>query len=188
MSAFTVIDTPYLPLGFSNTRTPSPPWIHVVRLVVPMSCCNDAASHLVKAFGGADVARRVVGGVKWWQVRGLKGLSSWVLSSENSPFTLNRVDAQWITTKKDWQEAKRRHKMQQAKKDNPGGDASAESGADSGVYNKEMDRMRCILYAHGGTSCFLIQYTRSDVIKAVITLGVSIKSGNQLLFSYRCKP
>lgn len=119
--------------GFSNTRTPSPPWIHVVRLVVPMSCCNNAASHLVKALGGADVARQVVGGVKWWQVRGLEG-----------------VDAQWIVTKKDWQEAKRRHKMQQTKTDSPGGDAFAESSTDSEAYNKEMDGMRCILYAHGG--------------------------------------
>jgi hypothetical protein len=62
--------------GFSNTRTPSPPWIHIVRLIVPMSCCDEAALYLVKAFGGEDTARRVVGGVKWWQVRGLKGSSS----------------------------------------------------------------------------------------------------------------
>jgi hypothetical protein len=143
---------PHLALGFSNTRTPSPPWIHVVRLVVPMSCCNDAASHLVKALGGADVARRVVGGVKWWQVRGIKGLSSCVISTENSPFTFSRVDAQWITTKKDWQEAKRRHKMQQAGKDSPASDGFTESDVDSGAYSKEMDRMRCILYIHGGTS------------------------------------
>lgn len=70
--------------------------------------------------------------------------------------------------------------MQQSKKEahnSPGGDTFAESGADSGAYNKEMDRMRCILYAHGGTCCFLIQNTPADAVKAVITLGVSIRSG-----------
>jgi hypothetical protein len=59
--------------GFANTRTPSPPWVHVVRLLVPMSCCDDAAGYLIKALGGEQVAKRVVGGVKWWQVRGVEG-------------------------------------------------------------------------------------------------------------------
>lgn len=81
----------------------------------------------------------------------------WLYCPPRDPsFTLNRVDAQWIVTKKDWQEAKRRHKMQQTKTDSPGGDAFAESSTDSEAYNKEMDGMRCILYAHGGTRCFLI--------------------------------
>ena len=121
---------------------------------MPMSSCNDAALHLVKAFGGEDVARRVVGGVKWWQVRGLKGLSGYTISPGIPLFMLHSVDAQWISTKKDWREAKRRHKMQQGKKgsNSPGGNASPESGPESvpGAYNKEMDEMRCILYAHGG--------------------------------------
>lgn len=56
--------------NFANTRTPSPPWVHVVRLTVPMTCCDDAATYLIEALGGEDVAKRVVGGVKWWQVRG----------------------------------------------------------------------------------------------------------------------
>ena len=58
---------------FSNTRTPSPPWTHVVRLLVPMSCCDDAATYLIKALGGEEVTKRVVGGTKWWQVRGVRG-------------------------------------------------------------------------------------------------------------------
>ncbi|KAF8161335.1 hypothetical protein B0H34DRAFT_796140 [Crassisporium funariophilum] len=86
--------------GFSNTRTPSPPWTHVVRTLVPMSTCEEAASFLIKALGGEEIARRLVGGVKWWQVRGVNG-----------------VDAQWITAKKDWQEAKRRHKQREQKQD-----------------------------------------------------------------------
>ena len=36
-------------------RTPSPPWVHVVRLLVPMSKCDEAAGYLIKALGGEDV-------------------------------------------------------------------------------------------------------------------------------------
>ncbi|RDB24709.1 AB hydrolase superfamily protein C4A8.06c [Hypsizygus marmoreus] len=119
--------------GFANTRTPSPPWVHVVRLVVPMSSCDEAAKYLIKAFGGEESARRVVGGAKWWQVRGLNG-----------------IDAQWITAKKDWREAKRRHKMHQKAKETIGVPLSDEKVFDSGVYEKDMDELRCILYSHGG--------------------------------------
>lgn len=59
--------------AFSNTRTPSPPWVHAVRLLVPMSCCDEAAKYLIKALGGEEFTKRVVGGTKWWQVRGVKG-------------------------------------------------------------------------------------------------------------------
>lgn len=38
-----------------------------------MPSCDEAAIHLVKALGGEEEARRVVGGVKWWQVRGVSG-------------------------------------------------------------------------------------------------------------------
>ncbi|KAF7362269.1 Abhydrolase-3 domain-containing protein [Mycena venus] len=100
--------------AFSNTRTPSPPWVHVVRLVEK------------------TLREKLVGGCKWWQVRGVPG-----------------VDAQWVTAKKDWQEAKRRHKMQNKSK------ISAEAppvdpAADSAPYEEHMDAMRCILYSHGG--------------------------------------
>ncbi|ESK97263.1 putative lipase esterase from carbohydrate esterase family ce10 [Moniliophthora roreri MCA 2997] len=114
---------------FSNYRTISPPWVHVVRLVVPVSCCDEAARYLITALGGEDVARRVVGGVKWWQVRGING-----------------VDAQWITAKKDWQEAKRRYKMQ----DKSAAKENLQRSEDSNTYDKDMDEMRCILYSHGG--------------------------------------
>ncbi|KAK0212425.1 hypothetical protein DFS33DRAFT_1390424 [Desarmillaria ectypa] len=116
--------------GFGNTRTPSPPWVRVVRVLVPMSCCDEAATYLVQALGGEEIARHVVGGVKWWQVRGISG-----------------VDGQWITAKKDWREAKRRYKMQQKSK--PDVDSVPETG-ESATYDKDMDEMRCILYLHGG--------------------------------------
>jgi hypothetical protein len=38
-----------------------------------MSSCDLAAEYLIKALGGAEVCHRVVGGTKWWQVRGLRG-------------------------------------------------------------------------------------------------------------------
>ncbi|KAI0827909.1 alpha/beta-hydrolase [Trametes gibbosa] len=118
---------------FSNTRTPSPPWVHVVRLLVPMPCCDEAASYLIKAMGGEEVTKRVVGGTKWWQVRGLKG-----------------IDAEWIVAKKDWQEAKRRQKARETSTD--GGTPSLDTAQQEvpATYQPEMDEMRCILYAHGG--------------------------------------
>ncbi|KAF5357302.1 hypothetical protein D9758_005908 [Tetrapyrgos nigripes] len=123
--------------NFSNTRTPSPPWVHVIRLVVPMSSCDEAAVHLTKALGGEDVARKVVGGVKWWQIRAVSG-----------------VDAEWITAKKDWQDAKKRHKMQEKmKQENGDSEIYPEDSANDGSaqdYEQDMDRMRCILYLHGG--------------------------------------
>jgi acetyl esterase/lipase len=114
--------------AFANTKTPSPPWVHVVRLLVPMSSCDEAAKVLIKALGGEDEARRVAGGVKWWQVRGVEG-----------------VDAQWITAKEDWKEARKREKAAQGTSDH-----SAEENRPADVYESEMDEMKCILYSHGG--------------------------------------
>lgn len=67
------------------------------------------------------------------------------------------VDAQWITAKKDWQEAKRRHKMHEKARASDampsGNEKSTDNGVDSGKYEKDMDEMRCILYSHGGELC-----------------------------------
>lgn len=60
----------------------------------------------------------------------------------------HRVDAQWITAKKDWDEAKRRYKTRENTKDS---DPALETKpVESGQYEQDMDEMRCILYAHGG--------------------------------------
>ena len=58
---------------FSNMKTPSPPWVHVVKEYVPISCCDQAATYLIQALGGEEMTKRLVGGTKWWQVRGVKG-------------------------------------------------------------------------------------------------------------------
>ncbi|KAF9031230.1 alpha/beta-hydrolase [Hymenopellis radicata] len=113
--------------AFGNMATPSPPWVHVVKVVVPMSCCDDAAKYLTQVLGGEETARRLVGGVKWWQVRGIDG-----------------VKGEWITARKDWQEAKRRYKMQKQ------GDSPAPKVTEPAHYEEDMDDMRCILYLHGG--------------------------------------
>lgn len=121
--------------AFSNTRTPSPPWVKVVRLLVPMSSCDEAATHLIRVLGGEEFCRQLVGGIKWWQVRGLPG-----------------VDGQWIVAKRDWREAKKRDKMhrqgQPASKQSQSTTESTEE--EEGTYNKDMDEMRCILFLHGG--------------------------------------
>ena len=54
------------------------------------------------------------------------------------------IDGEWIVAKKDWQEVKRKQKSRAMSMDDaPQGPASE--------YKPEMDQMRCILYAHGGT-------------------------------------
>lgn len=77
-----------------------------------------------------------------------------------------RVDAEWIAAKKDWKEAKRRHKMAQEKErcdsaehnrasSSAPDDAQQQAGVASDAsshYQPEMDEMRCILFAHGGES------------------------------------
>ncbi|KIL68736.1 hypothetical protein M378DRAFT_70444 [Amanita muscaria Koide BX008] len=121
--------------AFSNTRTPSPPRTHIVRLRIPMSCCDKAAPYLIQALGGEEHARTVVGGVKWWQVRSMDG-----------------IEGQWITSKKDWREAQKRHKMQHSDQSSGSTPPMNEDGPpdESQRYEEAMDEMRCILYAHGG--------------------------------------
>lgn len=51
-----------------------------------MSSCDDAAPYLIAALGGSEVAKRLVGGVKWWQVRGINGYV-YVLISLQGPLT-----------------------------------------------------------------------------------------------------
>jgi hypothetical protein len=60
------------------------------------------------------------------------------------------VEAEWVTAKKDWQEAKRKYKERQStglkQPDQPA------EGEVSDTYLPSMDEMRCILYLHGGKS------------------------------------
>ncbi|KAF9646179.1 alpha/beta-hydrolase [Thelephora ganbajun] len=126
---------------FSNTRTPSPPWVRVLRVVVPMSCCDQAAEYLIDALGGESAVKRIVGGTKWWQIRGING-----------------VDGEWIVARKDWQEAKKRAKSMERREKERGTSAQRSTTPDSAPmedtsdpgYTPDMDEQRCILYLHGG--------------------------------------
>ncbi|KAH8984794.1 Alpha/Beta hydrolase protein [Lactarius hatsudake] len=145
---------------FTALHTPVGPSSHSVRVTVPQTSCAEAARVLVRAFGGEHEARRVVGGVRWWQVRpGDRG-----------------VDAEWIMDKRDWKEARRREKAAAAAEgtqtsESPGAGAAGSTclsplsplsspgehtrvGTDdseaTAAYRPEMDEMRCLLWAHGG--------------------------------------
>jgi len=63
----------------SNTPVPAPSRAVAAPIRIPIQTCNAAADILIDWFGPEDL-KYVVGGHKWWQVRGLDG-----------------VDAEWIT-------------------------------------------------------------------------------------------
>lgn len=143
-----------------------------MRVRVPLSSCDEAARYLVKCLGGEEKAREIVGGVKWWQVRGIEGcviVRSYFSSIETCRFI--SVDAQWITAKKDWREAKKRYKMHQNQMSDaePGSFQPSEqpartlNGNMSGTYEKHMDEMRCVLYIHGGKSFGSDSHQSSEV-------------------------
>lgn len=67
--------------AFTNTHVPAPYWAAVAAVCIPLRSCNDAADILINWFG-PDELKAVVGGERWWQVRGLDG-----------------VDGEWITQK-----------------------------------------------------------------------------------------
>ncbi|KAF8195687.1 alpha/beta-hydrolase [Mycena galopus ATCC 62051] len=66
---------------FCNTHVVSPYWAAVASVCIPLETCNMAADVLIDWFG-PDELKAVVGGERWWQVRGLDG-----------------VDGEWITQK-----------------------------------------------------------------------------------------
>ena len=54
---------------YANLHAPAGPSTIVVRLPVPQSCVQEATRVLVCALDGESETRRVVSGVRWWQVR-----------------------------------------------------------------------------------------------------------------------
>lgn len=54
---------------FSNIRVPSPITACNPRVLIPISCCDEAANHLISVLGGEERAKKIVGGTKWWQAR-----------------------------------------------------------------------------------------------------------------------
>ena len=66
----------------TNTHIPSPYWVAVAPVLIPLQTCNRAADVLIEWFGPEDLSK-VVGGERWWQVRGLDG-----------------IEAEWVTERK----------------------------------------------------------------------------------------
>jgi pyruvate/2-oxoglutarate dehydrogenase complex dihydrolipoamide acyltransferase (E2) component len=62
-------------------------------VLIPLSSCDQAAKVLIDYFGPDDL-KNVVGGEKWWQVRGLSG-----------------VEAEWIAQTSDWKSATKAEKL-----------------------------------------------------------------------------
>lgn len=63
--------------------------------MIPLESCSDAAKVLIDYFGPEDL-RNVVGGEKWWQIRGIAG-----------------VQGEWIAQSKDWKAARKHEKAQE---------------------------------------------------------------------------
>ncbi|KJA29849.1 hypothetical protein HYPSUDRAFT_31857 [Hypholoma sublateritium FD-334 SS-4] len=69
--------------AFTNTHVPAPYWAAVSPVTIPLSTCNAAADSLIEWFGPEEI-KLVVGGERWWQVRGLDGIDAeWVAEMED---------------------------------------------------------------------------------------------------------
>lgn len=127
----------------------APPTVRSVRLLVPLSSCNEAATYVIEALGGPELCKKLTGGVRWWQVRGLQG-----------------IDANWVVTKKDIENLKKGSRQRRksskfwedSEKSNSTGNYETGAGRpasppdrdDSATYAAEMDSMPCMYYLHGG--------------------------------------
>jgi acetyl esterase/lipase len=148
--------------SFANAHTPATPWVYMLKTLVPKSCCDDAAVILIKVLGGRESTKRIVGGTRWWQVRGIDG-----------------VDAQWLAAKKDLREARKRY--EKAKSTPVPGSEAVEEPA---CYEKDMDAMPCILYLHGGGYYF----GSVDVERYSIQRHARKISGRVFAVNYRLAP
>ncbi|ORX35612.1 hypothetical protein BD324DRAFT_652162 [Kockovaella imperatae] len=137
MKTFMEIATKY-PLAalqhFGLVRTPAPPWVGLHRVVIKHHTLDMAAEYLIEAFGGKEMAYKIAGGSKWWQVRAGPG-----------------VEAEWIITKKDWKDYQARERDWKTKAESEQIGLMQDGGLDKdGEFRKEMDELRCMLYIHGG--------------------------------------
>ncbi|KAG8980616.1 hypothetical protein FRB90_007591, partial [Tulasnella sp. 427] len=111
--------------AFTNTYVPPPYWAECVPVTIPLPCCNKAADILIDWFGPEQI-KQVVGGSKWWQVRGLEG-----------------VQAEWIAMKRDWDKLRKAEKK--AKRSNQG------VGKVHPHFSDRLDNMnKVVFYIHGG--------------------------------------
>lgn len=103
---------------FGLVRTPAPPQVALHRISVPQSTLSVAAEYLISALGGDEMAYKIAGGTKWWQVRAGSG-----------------VEAEWIVMKKDWREYR---KMAEGEQEGRSGQTSRRgSGAPEGMVGED---------------------------------------------------
>ncbi|KAJ1310944.1 hypothetical protein OPQ81_009456 [Rhizoctonia solani] len=144
--------------AFTNTHIPAPFWTTVIPTRIPLSSCNEAADLLITLLrrtstpSGSDYTeeeaeaefKRVVGGERWWQVRGLDG-----------------VEAEWVAMKSDWEQIskaerrkekkKQRHREHATRRKAKRGKHPAEDPLASEEYTEDIDNLtRVMLYIHGG--------------------------------------
>ncbi|KZT29342.1 alpha/beta-hydrolase [Neolentinus lepideus HHB14362 ss-1] len=85
--------------SFTNTHVPAPPWAAVAPVLIPLKSCNNAADILINWFGPEEL-KDVVGGERWWQVRGLDGIEGeWITEKEylSSSTPDNGKGVDWAT-------------------------------------------------------------------------------------------
>ena len=89
----------------TNTHILSPPWAAVATVLIPFKTCNKAADTLMQWFSSPEELKTIVGGSRWWQVRGLDGLEAeWV--TEKSFLDYDGVQDQAKKVNKDGQKLK----------------------------------------------------------------------------------
>ena len=110
-----------------------PPSVRSIRLLIPLSSCSQAATYLIKVLGGEEQARHILGGTRWWQVRGVKG-----------------IDANWIVVKKDLEVANKMRKMGFQQENGNEHETGGDNAESDGQYSSELDPLRCMYYIHGG--------------------------------------
>ncbi|POW15673.1 hypothetical protein PSTT_01904 [Puccinia striiformis] len=69
----------------ANTFQPAPWSVRVIRVSIPASTCSSAAEYITAAFGPEEL-KHMIGGRKWWQLRGNKD---------------GAVEGEWIAMKRD---------------------------------------------------------------------------------------
>ena len=124
----------------TNTTTPMPPWGTSEECMIPIVSCQEAASCLIRYFGAENIVE-IVGGHKWWQMRGLDGVyCEWIsqysdmLALRNCCGSRGSVASMVSQTLKERVTPNSRHERAGAPKN-----------------EEETDRLsRVMLYIHGG--------------------------------------
>ncbi|GAA5887509.1 hypothetical protein JCM6882_001435 [Rhodosporidiobolus microsporus] len=95
---------------FGNNFVPSPFWVRVIRVVIPLSTRLEAGKILIAGIGEEDI-QKVVGGREWWQ---------------RTAHADSGVDGEWISLKRDWEGLEKEAKAKERDKKGKGKDSEWE--------------------------------------------------------------